>query len=98
MLVVGARGVGKSFWTAALSDEVLRLQIGETVQDLAHTVTHVGHAAKPDIETYPDRDTFNLLIGNGYEPYAIWRAVMLRWLANLAGEQIPADSWNVTVR
>lgn len=98
VLVVGARGVGKSFWTAALSDEVLRLQIGETVQDLARTVTHVGHAAKPDIETYPDRDTFNLLIGNGYEPYAIWRAVLLRWLANLAGEQIPADSWNATVQ
>ncbi|MCB1771860.1 MAG: hypothetical protein KDJ31_19500, partial [Candidatus Competibacteraceae bacterium] len=37
VLVVGARGVGKSFWTAALSNDQLRRQIGESVQELAYT-------------------------------------------------------------
>ncbi|MEO5362066.1 MAG: hypothetical protein H7838_00360 [Magnetococcus sp. DMHC-8] len=98
VLVVGARGVGKSFWTAALSDDNLRRQIGESVQDLAHTIIHVGHAAKSNITTYPDRETFKDLLANGYEPYAVWRAVMLRWLAGIAERPIPTGSWPDTVQ
>lgn len=98
VLVVGARGVGKSFWTAALSNDQLRRQIGESVQELAYTTIHVGHAAKPSIQTYPNRDTFRTLIGTGHEPYDVWRAVVLRWLAGIAWEQIPEDSWSSTVQ
>lgn len=98
VLVVGARGVGKSFWTAALSDDLLRRQIGESVKELTHTVIHVGHAAKPSIENYPDRETLKALIGQGHESYTIWRAVMLRWLAKIVNKQIPAGSWLDSVR
>lgn len=97
VLVVGARGVGKSFWTAALSDDVLRRQIGESVHELARTRIYVGHAAKPSISTYPDRDTFSALMGNGLDPYNVWRAVIIRWLTGITGEQIPIDSWESTV-
>lgn len=96
VLVVGARGVGKSFWTAALSDDVLRRQIGESVQELATTTIHVGHAAKSNIQAYPNRDTFKTLIGSGHEPYDVWRAVVLRWLAGIADEEIPKESWSAT--
>ncbi len=98
VLVVGARGVGKSFWTAALSDDVLRQQIGESVHELATTTIYVGHAAKSSIRTYPDRDTFQTLISNGHSPYTVWRAVVLRWLAQVTKQQIPEESWNATAQ
>jgi hypothetical protein len=98
VLVVGARGVGKSFWTAALSDDALRRQIGESVQELNNTIVRAGYATKPSIETYPDRDALKKLVEGGHEPYAIWRAVVLRWVAEIAGEHIPADSWKATVQ
>lgn len=97
-LVVGARGVGKSFWTAALSDDTILRQIGESVKELATTTIHVGYAAKPAITNYPDRDTFNILIKSGFEPYFVWRAVILRWLARLSESPIPEGSWIETAQ
>lgn len=98
VLVMGARGVGKSFWTAALSDDVLRRQIGESVQELTHTTIYVGHAAKSSIKTYPDRETLKILLDSGHEPYAVWRAVILRWLAGITENEVPTDSWSATVQ
>lgn len=97
ILVVGARGVGKSFWTAALSDDELRDQIGESVQELKQTIIHVGHAAKPNIKNYPNRESFISLINSGFEAYDIWRAVVLRWMAALLKRPVPNDSWKSTV-
>lgn len=97
VLVVGARGVGKSFWTAALNDDVLRCQIGESVHELTLTRIYVGHAAKPSINTYPDRETFRALMGSGLDPYNIWRAVVIRWLVGIAGESVPINNWSSTV-
>lgn len=98
VLVIGARGVGKSFWTAALSDDALRLQMGVSVQELLHTTVSIGHAAKPNINTYPDRETFKTLLGCGYEPYAVWRAVMVRWLAGIIEKKVPMESWGLSVQ
>ncbi|MFQ2557837.1 hypothetical protein ACB316_03255 [Aeromonas sanarellii] len=98
VLVVGARGVGKSFWTAALSDDALRRQIGQSVPELTSTRIRVGHAAKPNIEAYPDRDSFMALIGGGVEPYVIWRTVVLRWLASIIGKPIPQGSWALSAQ
>ena len=98
VLVVGARGVGKSFWTAALSDDHLRSQIGESVRELASTAIHIGHAARSRLHAYPDRDTFKALLAQGHEPYAIWRSVVIRWLAPIVDVRIVADSWVSSVR
>jgi len=97
-LVVGARGVGKSFWTAVLSNDILRQQIGASVTDLAHARIWVGHAAKPDIQHYPDQNTFKFLVDRNYDPEIIWRAVVARRLANIIGKSVPADSWETTVK
>jgi len=97
-LVVGARGVGKSFWTAVLSDDNLRQQIGASVTDLAHAKIWVGHAAKPDIQHYPDQNTFKLLVDRSYDPEIIWRAVVIRILGNIIRRPVPTDSWEITVK
>lgn len=97
VLVVGARGVGKSFWTAALRDAALRSQIGESVPELTRTDAHIGYAATPNIAQYPDRATFAELIQRQHSPYQIWQAVVLRWLAALTNTTIPTAHWDSTV-
>lgn len=98
VLVIGARGVGKSFWTAALGVPALRLQIGMTVPELVNTTIQIGHAARPNLQSYPDPDIFKALLSAGYEPYSVWRAVVLRWLARITARQVPSNSWDDTVK
>ncbi len=96
-LVVGARGVGKSFWTAALSDPNLRASLTREVKDLAQTDVYIGFGSKPNIDAYPDKDTFSKLLKNGCTPYEIWRGVVVRWLRSTLGEVVPAVSMSETV-
>ena len=48
-LVVGSRGVGKSFWMAALNSTELRSLIGITIKELDHTDVWIGFSEKPNI-------------------------------------------------
>ncbi|WP_109110356.1 hypothetical protein [Azospirillum sp. TSO35-2] len=96
VLVIGARGVGKSFWTAALGAPELRFQIGATVPELLNTIIRIGHAARPNLQSYPDPDTFKALLDAGHEPYSVWRAVVLRWLAQIADRSVPVETWMAT--
>lgn len=91
-LVVGGRGVGKSFWTAALKSPELRRQIGTTVAALDRADVHVGFSLESDIDHYPDAATFARLLEQGTDPYDIWRAVILKWLATKSALPLP-DTW-----
>lgn len=96
-LVVGARGVGKSFWTAALNSSALRSSIGQVVRDLDNADVHIGFAVAPNIDAYPNDDTFVHLLVNGAEPFDVWRAVVVRWLAKKLGNSVPVQTWPETV-
>lgn len=96
-LVIGARGVGKSFWTSALSDDALRQQLGASVHDLANTSVRIGFAVNSNLDAYPDRGTFRQLLNLGHEPESIWNGVVARWLAGMTGATIPKASWVETV-
>ncbi|TXH34998.1 MAG: hypothetical protein E6Q92_12360 [Burkholderiaceae bacterium] len=98
VLVIGARGVGKSFWTAALNNDGLREQIGGSIKELANTVIFVGYAAQPKRLAYPDKETFKGLLDNGCEPYTVWRAVVIRRLAAIIEEAVVQDSWAASVQ
>ncbi len=96
-VVVGSRGVGKSFWTAALNTPSLRAMLGVSVRDLEHTeVIHVGFAGTEDIDAYPTPEVFADLIADGFTPYEIWRAVVVRWLASVSEDNIPTGTWATT--
>lgn len=88
-LVIGGRGVGKSFWTAALGSSELRRLLGATVPDLDRAEVQIGFSLAGDIDRYPDAATFAKLLGQGIDPYEIWRAVVLRWLGAKSGETLP---------
>lgn len=92
-LVVGARGVGKSFWTAALSSPTLRRMLGASVRELEGTQVRIGFAVNENIDAYPNAEVFADLLAKRFTAYEVWRAVVLRWLAEVVNEAIPTESW-----
>jgi hypothetical protein len=95
-LVVGSRGVGKSFWTAALGNSALRTVLGTAVRELEFTQTYIGFAGKEAIDAYPDGEVFADLMRKGFTAYEIWRAVVARWLAGAMDEKIATSDWEAT--
>lgn len=95
-VVVGGRGVGKTFWTAALQSAELRATLGANVRDLDGVHIRAGFAVNESSD-YPSADAFAKLLANGLEPYDIWRAVVLRWVAAVGGQQVPITDWQDTV-
>ena len=96
-LVIGARGVGKSFWTAALRAPDLRQTLGKSVKELQATDVHVGFGVAPDIDAFPDMEVFAQLISDGYEPFEIWKGVIVRWLSKLEPITVPTETWDRTI-
>ncbi len=97
-LVVGGRGVGKSFWAAALSDEAVRGILGSATPILpARLVVRAGYGERHQTSAYPEQDLWQSLLVNGVQPYDIWRAIISRWLSGLIGDAIPSDTWSQTV-
>lgn len=97
-LVVGARGVGKSFWTAALRAPNLRQVLGKSVKELENTDVHVGFGVAPDIDAFPDMEVFAQLISSGFEPFEIWKGVIIRWLSKFDSLKIPIEFWGQTIQ
>lgn len=96
-LVIGARGVGKSFWSAALTSGDIRASLSESVSDLATLEVSVGFSEREDPNAYPSADTLSKLVEDGIEPYHIWKSVLARWLAKVMHESIPVEHWHQSV-
>jgi hypothetical protein len=96
-IVVGGRGVGKSFWTAVLQSEPLRGQLGAVLSELQGIEVTAGFSSAENIDSYPNADVFVTLFDQNGDPYDLWRAVILRWVARRTSEDIPSKSWLSTV-
>lgn len=96
-IVVGGRGVGKSFWTAALQSEPLRVQLGTISSELQGVEVFAGFSSTEAIDSYPNADVFAALFAQNGDPYDLWRAVVLRRVALRTNQIIPRDSWQNTV-
>ncbi|WP_290680415.1 hypothetical protein [Halothiobacillus sp. 15-55-196] len=96
-VVVGGRGVGKSFWTAALQSTDLHSLLGTAVSELVGIDVRAGFANAEDIASYPNADVFSIFLNQGGDPYDLWRAVILRWVAQHADQTIPDEHWSDTV-
>jgi hypothetical protein len=95
-LIVGARGVGKSTWTAALADQRLRTIIEADIPELKNTKVHIGFSERQNIDAYPTQEIFTNLIQRNFKSYEIWQAVVIRWLCGETGDRIPAEDWEKT--
>ncbi len=76
MLVVGARGTGKSFWWQALLSDAARATL--QIPSMSRGTLHVK--AGWSEHTEPDKDTLAGLRRTGADPRQIWRAVLLTQL------------------
>lgn len=89
-LVLGDRGMGKSFWWSALQSEDLRRYVEAVAPDtrIKRTTRVVPGFGKPyNAGRYPSRMVLAALLGEGAEPYLIWKAVMV-W-AVVPGAELP---------
>jgi hypothetical protein len=96
-VVVGGRGVGKSFWTAALQSGLLRQLLASMIPELKEIEVRAGFASNEAIDNHPNAGVFANFIDGGGDPYDLWRAVVLRWVAERAEQPIPVADWNATV-
>lgn len=97
-IVVGSRGVGKSFWTSTLQSEPLREMLGSAAQELKDIGVRIGFAGKDAIDQYPNADVFSNFLAQNGDPYDLWRAVVLRWVGQRMGVPVASDTWQDTVR
>lgn len=84
-LVVGNRGMGKSFWTHALLNKPLRGRLAEVYRypQLADADVVVGfNGSSKESPTAPTVDEITGLYARGCDPDLIWRAVMIRIASN----------------
>ncbi|MFT8711013.1 MULTISPECIES: hypothetical protein [Acetobacteraceae] len=96
-VIVGGRGVGKSFWTAALQSPPLRTLLGSAASELNGINVYPGFTNLEDINRYPNADVFSSFLDKKGDPYDLWRAVILRCIAQQQGEKIPDKDWPSTV-
>lgn len=96
-LVVGGRGVGKSFWTDALASPDLRSLVAPTMRELDRTEVSIGFSSRGSVAHYPDEEGFSVLIESGIDPYDIWRAIVIRWLDSQGNGLVPKQRWPDTI-
>jgi len=100
-VVVGDRGTGKSFWSAALNGEATRVVIGRQLKRLKLDRVKVswGYSSATSNRHHPSRRGLKRLLEQGYQPEDIWRTVILHQLIEETphSEFLAADSWEARV-
>ncbi len=92
-LVIGNRGMGKSFWAKALVQPSTRAKIATALPSSRLAGGHVDIVfgfAEGEGNVGISRDELALLLETGAEVEHIWRAVTLPEVARLAGTSIPS--------
>lgn len=96
-IVVGMRGAGKSLWTAVLSSQDHRAFVASQIQSpaLANALVRVGFGLDESNEQFPSELVLGSLVKKGYEPLAIWRAVVLRQALDALAKPLPfqGETW-----
>jgi hypothetical protein len=80
-VVLGDRGMGKSYWWAALQSREHRGLLARTAPDVRireETLVFPGFGKTPDLFLYPTKDVLERLLAIGHRPRMIWRAVIAR--------------------
>lgn len=90
-LVVGNRGMGKSFWTHALLNKELRMRLSSVYKlpALATANVHIGFNGSDKLhDVAPTTDEIAAAVGSSYSPDVIWRAVILRSAYSVIGKEV----------
>jgi hypothetical protein len=99
-IVVGGLGVGKSQLTDSLKSGELCGQFARIFPQLQDMEVCIGFSSVRDTNCYPNADLFKKFCNNQQDRddvYDLWRAVILRWVAQKAGDTIPSETWESTM-
>jgi len=93
VLVIGNRGVGKSFWSSVLTHEDARARAAAAYPRLrlSHIRAKLGfhEAAGKDDGPAPSPAILSQLQSQGHEPETIWRGVLINALRDEIAEPLP---------
>lgn len=91
-LVVGNRGMGKSFWAHALAQEATRENAARILRfkQLSRTTVQIGFNAAEEGLFAPSAEV--IAQAQAKSPEVIWRAVLVRIAASLTNDKIPKNS------
>ena len=88
-VVLGDRGMGKSYWWAALQSREHRGLLARAAPDVRireETLVFPGFGKTPDLTQYPSKDVFARLLGAGQKPRLVWKAVVVWSAGRFAAE------------
>jgi len=102
-LVVGNRGMGKSFWTHALVDAKVREQVAKVYAqpNLTRADVIIGFNGSDKLsEVAPTREAISRALSDGHSGESIWRGVIFRAMRSVLGnpEGLNLDSTLVKLR
>lgn len=94
-LVVGNRGMGKSFWAHALAQEATRENAARILRfkQLSRTTVQIGFNAAEEGLFAPSAEV--IAQAQAKSPEVIWRAVLVRIAASLTNDKIPKKFSNL---
>jgi hypothetical protein len=91
-LVVGNRGVGKSFWTQVLAAPDARAVVAKSFRELAAVDVTIGfNASDRVVSVAPTKQTINQAFAEAKDAEALWRAVLVR-AARDRGVAVPLNT------
>ncbi|MCZ0737714.1 hypothetical protein [Phreatobacter sp. AB_2022a] len=94
-LVIGNRGVGKSFWSSVLTHHETREAVAPSYPRLPlmriQAVLGFHEDAGKDDGPAPSPAVLSALHKDGHDPEAIWRAVLLKGLGGTIGDALPTS-------
>lgn len=99
-LVIGARGVGKTFWAQVLRQDETRKMLELDIPELTNVrvITGYGNENVPDLYPSPAHCSYLL---KRYDAEDIWRAILMRGLIrqleNSPPHSFPTSSWEETI-
>ncbi|WP_234189008.1 hypothetical protein [Shinella sp. NM-101] len=98
-LVIGNRGVGKSFWSAVLTHDETRNKVAIAYPRLPikqiRATLGFHEAAGKDEGPAPSPAALAQLQKQGYEPETIWRAVLINALRKKINEALPTSTKDI---
>lgn len=88
-VVLGDRGMGKSYWWAALRSREHRGLLARAAPDVRireETLVFPGFGKTPDLTQYPSKDVFARLLDGGAKSRLVWKAVVTWSAGRFAAE------------
>lgn len=79
-VVLGDRGMGKSYWWAALQSREHRRLLANIAPDVRiseDTLVFAGFGKTPDLTQYPSKDVFARLLEAGQKSRLVWKTVVV---------------------